>query len=196
MGMMNSGTENSGVENNATDNTDNTKSSKAISEAIVSSTSNVTTKGLNTWSAMSLNKLGKKVDTTFLKESMEDIKASGVKDISNTDMEKLIMGLTAAGYTPYNVQGYNLVSELFNRDIDTFLINDAVFGIFAYNYANIKENYSVTKEKLADIIMKSKLSYETNANKMVGWTYYGEKIDPDMTGAGYKCSFRILYYKT
>lgn len=175
--------ENTGSENTGSEIIDNTKNSKAISQAIVSSTSNVTAKGLNTWSAMSLNKLGKKVDTTFLKESMEDIKVSGVKDISNTDIEKLIMGLTAAGFTPYNVQGYNLVSELFNRDINTFLINDAVFGIFAYNYANIKENYSVTKEKLASIIFKSKLSYESDGNKIVGWTYFGEKVDPDMTGA-------------
>jgi LPXTG-motif cell wall-anchored protein len=132
---------------------------------------------------MSLSKLGEKIDTTFLNESIEDIKANGVKDISNTDMEKLIMGLKAAGYTPYNFQGYNLVSELLNRDINTFLINDAVFGIFTYNYANIKEEYKVTKDKLANIILESKLTYEKDGNKMVGWTYYGEKIDPDMTGA-------------
>jgi len=166
-----------------TGNVDNTKISKAISDATISAASNVTAKGLNTWSAMSLNKLGKKVDATFLNQSMEDIKASGVKDISNTDMEKLIMGLTAAGFTPYNFQGYNLVSELFNRDINTFLINDAVFGIFAYNYANIKEDYKVTKEQLSSIILKSKLSYEVDGDIIVGWTYYGEKVDPDMTGA-------------
>ena len=169
--------------NTSTGNVDNTKISKAITEAINNSAKVVKAKELNTWSAMSLNKLGEKVDTTFLKESLEDIKANGVKDLSNTDMEKLIIGLTASGYTPYNVQGYNLVSELFNRDINTFLINDAVFGIFAYNYANIKEQYKVTKEKLGSIILNSKLSYEIDGNKMTGWTYYGDKIDPDMTGA-------------
>ena len=168
---------------NGSENVDNTKLSKDISEAINNSVSAIKTKEINTWSAVSLNKLGEKVDTSFLKESIEDIKANGVEDLSNTDMEKLIIGLTASGYTPYDVQGYNLVSELFNRDINTFLINDAVFGIFAYNYANIKEEYKVTKEKLASIILGSKLSYEIDGNKMVGWTYYGDKIDPDMTGA-------------
>lgn len=162
---------------------DNTTITKGISNAINSSVAAVNAKGIDTWSAVSLNKLGEKVDTTFLKESMEDIKTNGVKDIINTDLEKLIIGLTASGYTPYNVDGHNLVSELLNRDIDTFLINDAVFGIFAYNYANIEGDYKVTKEKLADIIMKSKLSYEVDGNEMVGWTYYGDKIDPDMTGA-------------
>ncbi len=171
------------VEDNGAGGVDNTKISKSIAEAISSSASAVKAKGLNTWSAMSLNKLGEKVDPSFLKESIEDIKVSGVKDLSNTDMEKLIIGLTASGYTPYNVEGYNLVSELFNRDINTFLINDAVFGIFAYNYANIKEDYKVTKDKLMSIILNSKLSYEVDGNKMVGWTYYGDKIDPDMTGA-------------
>lgn len=174
---------NTGNVNNGSENVDNTKILKTISETINSSTTIIKAKGIDTWSAMSLNKLGEKVDTTFLKESIEDIKTNGVKDISNTDMEKLIMGLTASGYTPYNVQGYDLVSQLFNRDINTFLINDAVFGIFAYNYANIKEEYKVTKDKLASIILKSMLSYENAGNEMVGWTYYGDKIDPDMTGA-------------
>jgi LPXTG-motif cell wall-anchored protein len=174
---------NNGDEDTDTEVIDNTKNSKTISKTINSSVSAIKTKGIDTWSAVSLNKLGEKVDTTFLKESIEDIKINGVKDLSNTDIEKLIIGLTASGYTPYNVQGYNLVSELFNRDINTFLINDAVFGIFAYNYANIKEDYKVTKEKLASIILSSKLSYEVDGNKMVGWTYYGDKVDPDMTGA-------------
>lgn len=168
---------------NGSENVDNTKIPKEITDAINSSVSVIKSKGLNSWSAMSLSKLGEKVDTTFLNESIEDIKASGVKDISNTDMEKLIMGLTAAGYTPYNFQGHNLVSELLNRDISTFLINDAVFGIFTYKYANIKEDYKVTKDKLANIILESKLTYEQDGNKLVGWTYYGDKIDPDMTGA-------------
>lgn len=168
---------------NGSENVDNTKIPKEITDAINSSASVIKAKGLNSWSAMSLSKLGEKIDTTFLNESIEDIKVNGVKDISNTDMEKLIMGLTASGYTPYDFQGYNLVSELFNRDISTFLINDAVFGIFTYNYANIKEEYKVTKDKLANIILESKLTYEKDGNKMVGWTYYGEKIDPDMTGA-------------
>lgn len=176
-------TGNSGSGNGDLENVDNTKILKDITGEINNTLKVVKAQEINTWSAMSLNKLGEKVDTTFLKESIEDIKANGVKDISNTDMEKLIIGLTAAGFTPYNVQGYNLVSELFNRDINTFLINDAVFGIFAYNYANIKEDYKVTKDKLASIILSSKLSYETDGNKMVGWTYYGDKIDPDMTGA-------------
>ncbi|MGK0467956.1 DUF4430 domain-containing protein [Clostridium sp.] len=170
-------------EDNGAEVVDNTTITKEISKAINSSVVAVNAKGIDTWSAVSLNKLGEKVDTEFLKESMEDIKTNGVKDIINTDLEKLIIGLTAAGYTPYDAYGYDLVSELFNRDIDTFLINDAVFGNFVYNYANIKGDYKVTKEKLADIIMQSKLSYEANGNEMVGWTYYGDKIDPDMTGA-------------
>ena len=174
---------NNGSDNNDAEDIDNTKISKSISEAIENSVLALKAKEINAWSAVSLNKLGEKVDTTFLKESIEDIKVSGVKDLSNTEIEKLIIGLTASGYTPYNVQGYNLVSELFNRDINTFLINDAVFGIFVYNYANIKENYKVTKDKLANIILSSKLSYEKDGDKIVGWTYYGEKVEPDMTGA-------------
>lgn len=174
---------NNGSTNGGTGNVDNTTISKEISKEITTATSLLKAKGINEWSAMSLNKLGEKIDTTFLNEIIGDIRVNGVQDISNTDMEKLIMGLTASGYTPYNVEGYNLVSELFNRDISTFLINDAVFGIFTYNYANIKEDYKVTKDKLMNIILESKLSYVVDGKNLVGWTYYGDKIEPDMTGA-------------
>lgn len=134
------------------------------------------------WSAVSLNKLGIKADENFINKKAEEIKKSGISDFSNTDIEALIIGLVAEGYTPYNFAGCNLVSELFNRDSKTFLINDAVFGLLTYNYANITGEYKITPEILKNIILKSKLSYKINENDIVGWAYMGEKIDPDMTG--------------
>jgi LPXTG-motif cell wall-anchored protein len=92
------------------------------------------------------------------------------------------MSLTASGYTPYNFMGYDLVAELYNRDINSFLINDAVYGILTMNYSNLSDNYSITKQKLIDYILKNKLEYKQGNDEIVGWTLYGDKINADITG--------------
>jgi hypothetical protein len=135
------------------------------------------------WSVLSLNKLGVKTDTTFIKTSaVEVMKNNGLKDFSNTELEKLILVLTSSGYSPYSFMGYNLVSELYNRDIDTFLINDAVYGLLAMNFANIDHEYNITKEKLVKFILDNKLTYKKDNADITGWTLAGDKLNPDITG--------------
>jgi LPXTG-motif cell wall-anchored protein len=137
----------------------------------------------DSWAILSLSKLGLAPDLTYIKESAaEIIKNKGLNDYTNTDIEKLIIVLTSAGYNPYNFMGYNLVAELYNRDIDSFLINDAIYGLIAYNYANIEANYVITKDKLVEFILKNKLSYKENNTDIVGWALSGDKINPDITG--------------
>lgn len=137
----------------------------------------------DSWSIISLSKLGIKPDLTFIKKSAVDVKKNkGVQDFSNTDLEKLILALTASGSTPYNFMGSNLVSELYNRDINSFLINDAIYGLLAMNYANINGSYGITKDKLVDLILSKKISYSQDGNTFVGWNYSGTRINPDITG--------------
>lgn len=135
------------------------------------------------WSAVSLNKLGIKFDDSFIANDVNDIKQYGIENMSNADLDKMIIGLTAAGYTPYNLMGVNLVSSLYNRDESSFEVNDAIFALAAYNYANIKETYPITKDKLISIILNKKLSYNIGQQPVTGWAYYGTIMDPDMTGA-------------
>lgn len=163
---------------------DNTKISKDIQTNIneVSNYIKSNSSG-DVWASLSLNKLGISTDLAFIKSSAADVqKNKGVKDYSNTDLEKLIMSLAASGYTPYNFMGYDLVAELYNRDINSFLINDAVYGILTMNYSNISGNYSITKQKLVDYILKNKLDYKQGDDEIVGWTLYGDKINADITG--------------
>jgi hypothetical protein len=136
---------------------DNTKLSKDI-QSNINEVSNYIKNNSSgeAWASLSLNKLGINTDLAFIKNSASDVKKNkGVKDYSNTDLEKLIMSLTASGYTPYNFMGYDLAAELYNRDINSFLINDAVYGILAMNYSNISGSYSITKQKLVNYIIKN-----------------------------------------
>lgn len=163
-------------------NKDNSIIKKDIDKEINSTLNYIKSNSKDSWAAISLNKFGLKADEDFIKNSAVEIKTYGIKDYLNTDIEKLIIALTANGYTPYDFMGYNLVSELFNRNIDDFLINDAMFGLIAYKYSNIDENYKVSREKLVDYILSKAIKYKSGENEIFGWALSGDKINPDITG--------------
>lgn len=173
---------------------DNTKVVKNI-DTETTATSNYLKNTSDAWSAISLSKLGIKPNEQFIQDSMKDIKENGIKDLYNTDVEKLIMGLVACGYSPYNFAGHDLVAELFNKDISEFYNNDIIFGLITMNYLNIDgRNYKVNRDTLVKQILSSKLSYSIGTTPVVGWTYYGSTIDPDLTGI--TLSALAPYYST
>jgi LPXTG-motif cell wall-anchored protein len=130
------------------------------------------------WAALTLQKLGIKAGESFIKENAETILSDGIEYYSNTDLEKLILNLTALGYTPYNFAGKNLVAELLNRKEENFLINDAAFALIVYNYANVQEEYKLTKEKLINVILQKAIVKDGST----GWALSGDSINPDITG--------------
>lgn len=144
----------------------------------IKSVSSVVKNYSDPWAYVSLNKLGISKNENYLKESYSDIKKYGVKDYSNTELEKLIFALTACGYTPYNFNGNNLVDELYNRDINTFLINDVIYGLLAMNYADISDNYNIKRENLKQKLLDSKVG----SGNDIGWSL-GTTIDADVTGS-------------
>ena len=95
-----------------------------------------------------------------------------------SDYSRTIIGLTAAGYDPTNIGGYNLVNNLadFNK-INMQGFNGPVWALIAldsHNY-NLPEGSSTTRAKLVDEL----LAHELDGG---GWTYAGTKKDVDMTG--------------
>lgn len=133
------------------------------------------------WVALSLNKLDIKPNADFIKNAAVDIHKNGIKDFSNTELEKLIIGLTACGYSPYNFEKQNLVAELYNRNIEDFIVNDTIFALIAYNYANVSGDYKISKETLIQNLLSKKLSYTVNFVNKTGWALSGKAADPDIT---------------
>lgn len=138
------------------------------------------------WAALDLNKLGMQggINKQFISDALNNINKKGVSKYYNTQIEKLIIGLTAAGYTPYNFAGVNLVSELYNRNIDDFLINDAIYGLLSYKFANIDyANYKIKKDTLKNYILKNVI--KDDKGNAIGWSYdpSTKAADADMTGA-------------
>lgn len=164
-------------------NSDNTKAAKDIDREIKELSNYVKNDAPSMWAALSLNKLGIKMDNSFFDESAAAIKDYGAKNLTNTELEKLILCLTASGYTPYNFAGYNLVKELLSRDIKDFLTNDSAFGLFVMDYANVNDgSYKINKKVLVDSLLDKAISYKQNGSDITGWNLFGDKLDPDTTG--------------
>ena len=142
----------------------------------ITATSNVLSKVSDPWLAVDMEKLGLNPNKQFVQDFANNLKDNGVKNISNTELEKAIISFTSVGYTPYNFKGQDLVGELLNRDINNFQINDLIFALTAYNYANIPSSkYKITKDDLKNVIIKNKIPTG-------GWAYTGNETDPDITG--------------
>ncbi|GFR34729.1 DUF4430 domain-containing protein [Thermobrachium celere] len=139
---------------------------------------------LDMWAFLSLAKMGKSIDKGLVDEAAKELKAYGIDEYTNTDIEKLILTLTAAGYSPYNFAGYNLMDELYNkRSLDKFLINDAIFALLALDYTGDRKDYKITREKLVDFILNKAVTVNKNGIELYGWTLNSQMgINPDITG--------------
>jgi hypothetical protein len=146
------------------------------------------------WIALSLNKLGIKPNEDFIKRSAADIHKAGIKEFTTTELEKLIIGLTASGYNPYRFEKQDLASELYSRNIEEFIVNDTIFALIAYNYANISGNYEITKDILVKDLLSKKLSYTVEFVDKTGWALSGKAVDPDITAMA--ISALAPYYNT
>lgn len=179
-------TNNTGNNSSNTQNGNSSNNSSANIENEIKLTESVVKNYTDEWAALDLNKAGMQssINKQFINDALNNINKNGVSKYYNTQLEKLIIGLTAAGYTPYNFAGVNLVSELYNRNIDDFLVNDAIYGLLAYKFANIDDaNYKIKKDTLKNYILQN--SIKDDKGNVIGWSYdpSTKTADADMTGA-------------
>jgi len=130
------------------------------------------------WAYVSMEKLGIGVNGAYLEQAYSDISRYGASDYSNAELEKLIFGLTASGYSPYSFAGQNLVDQLYSRDANTFPIADVIYGLLAMDYADIPDSYSINRQALKSRLLSMKVS----DGAATGWSL-GDSMDPDITGA-------------
>ena len=156
------------------DNSGNTSNIDKNIDAYLSDTLNfMKSNKVSSWGAFSLYKMGTKAEEGFIDTLKENL-SYGVDDMSPTELESAIVGISSLGYSPYNFEGVDLVKELFNRDINSFYNNDAIFALLTYRSMNISGDYKITE---ADLVNKILSGYSN------GWSWAGNGSDPDMTGA-------------
>lgn len=134
------------------------------------------------WSAISLRKYSLPISERFARENYGEVKAYGVNDFSNTELEKLIINLISLGYSPYNFGGHDLVAELLNRDINQFMVNDLAFAELVYKYGNVKGSYKITRDEIADKLLALQNKITSGDKEIAGWSLYGNSVNPDITG--------------
>lgn len=139
------------------------------------------------WAEISMIKLNVQPNAKFIEsrnqyilKNYEDVKKNGTKNINNIEMEKLIMTLVNAGYSPYDFGKVDLVKDLYSRDINKLLINDVIFGLITLNYCNI-EDYEEVEESYISYLLDKKLTNKIGDRELIGWSYSGDKIDTDIT---------------
>ncbi len=133
------------------------------------------------WSAIDLQKFGVKQDASEVKNW---VKTHGSKDKFSgaTSYEKSIMYLVSQGYNPYNFNGMNLVNELYNNlDLKTFYTFGDAFGVFAWDFANVKGEYKNNKNVLLQELIKSKIDDNTNGVTSAAWGWGSTDIDTTAT---------------
>ena len=94
-----------------------------------------------------------------------------------TEYSRVILGLTAAGFDPQNVGGYNLVEKLGDFDkVKAQGINGPIWALIALDSADYKlpADATTTRDKLVAEILSKEVADG-------GWSFSGDKADIDIT---------------
>lgn len=146
--------------------------------AVIRETSSLVATYPDPWASVSMARLGGRADESYLAAAWKEIARYGAPSFSNAELEKLIFGLTAAGYDSTDFAGADLPAELYGRNIDSFLVSEVVYGLLAMDYASIPDSHRITRSVLLDKL----LSLQVGTGQNRGWSL-GAAMDPDLTGA-------------
>ena len=138
------------------------------------------------WLVMGLTRSSKDVPAGYFDNVAayvkKNINASGQLNANkSTENSRVILALTAAGFDPRNVGGYNLLNGLSDMDfIKKQGLNGPIWALIAldsHNYSTPAGTVSnpTTREKLVETILNAQLADG-------GWAYSGTVADSDMTG--------------
>ncbi len=108
----------------------------------------------------------------------------------STENSRVVLGLTAAGYDPTDVDGHNLLDALNDMEyVKKQGINGPIWALIAFDSHDyeIPAGGDVTREKLVKTILQAQLEDG-------GWTLSGNISDVDMTGMALQAL--APYYQT
>ncbi|MEQ6377207.1 DUF4430 domain-containing protein [Bacillaceae bacterium S4-13-56] len=130
--------------------------------------------GKETW-IWALAKSGKEIPSSYVESASKQVKEVNGEFRNVFDLEKLIMGLTAAGVDATNFEGYDLVEALVNhKNLQEPSINMAIYALLAIDSGSYEVDQT-TKDQLIEIILNAEL--EGGA-----WALTGTTASADITG--------------
>ena len=132
------------------------------------------------WAVVSLARSGGSVGDGYyaaaLQYAIENSENNRLDAGKATENARLILALTAAGYDPTKLASVDLTAGLNDMAyIQKQGINGPVWTLIALDSHNWPTSGDVTREALVNAILNAALPGG-------GWTFAGDKADPDMTG--------------
>ena len=136
------------------------------------------------WSVIDLARAGYQVPDDYYENYYNTLvqtlidKDGILHPVKYTEYARVILALSAIGYDPTDVCGYNMFAKLTNmEDVSRQGTNGPIFTLIAYDSHayDIPASGDVTREKLVQAILDSQLEDG-------GWALVGSKSDADLTG--------------
>ena len=135
------------------------------------------------WALIGLTRGGQALDQNVLdryyQSVLQKVKSAdgNLSSTKYTEYSRVILGLTAAGFDPQNVGGYNLVEKLGDFDkVKAQGINGPIWALIALDSGNYKlpADATTTRDRLVDEILSAQVAGG-------GFAFSGDKADSDMT---------------
>ncbi|WP_249310434.1 DUF4430 domain-containing protein [Bacillus sp. FJAT-49736] len=133
--------------------------------------------GSNEFELVALQKSGKKIPTSYLKNIKKTLKENNGTFRNVTDYERLAIGTSASGGNATNIEGYNLIKKIYTNDRMTNQgTNGVIYALLAYDGKNYKvpTNAKWSRQKLVNYLVSQQL-------KSGGWALYGKSPSIDIT---------------
>lgn len=131
------------------------------------------------WEAATLALTPSRVNDQFLVQLEKEVRRVNGDFNLITDLERIIITVTACGKDPRNFGGVNLVDKLIASDKLTRQgINGLVYALIALDSGQFKLDNNAEWNR--DKLIRAIIDYRTDNN---GWSLFAEGLDPDLTGA-------------
>lgn len=138
-------------------------------------TNNIAFEVGNEWWVWGLANTNKGVPKSYVASVEKKLKELDGEVRNVFDLEKIIIGLSAAGKDATNIAGYNLVDKLVNhRHLENPSINMEIYALLAVDSGQYEVNQSF-RDKLINSILAAELHDG-------GWALFGDKPSVDITG--------------
>jgi LPXTG-motif cell wall-anchored protein len=135
-------------------------------------------KQVDEWTLLAMKQAGKEIPASYLNDYKKLVIEKQGKFRKITDTERYTLAILAAGGDPTNIEGYNLIKEIYQADVTKQGLIGLAYALLAFDSANfeIPETALWTREKLISYLLERQ-------NQDGGWAWdESATSDIDTTG--------------
>lgn len=146
-----------------------TVSKETLKKAIDSVSEKILASEIGEWEAIALTQAGKAIPAGYLDSVKQIVNEKNGKFRNITDTERYVLGIVAAGGDPVNIEGYDLVGEIYNgTNMTRQGLNGVAFALIALDSADftVPDDALWTREKLINYLLEKQ-------NADGGWNWDG-----------------------